>query len=111
MGLQFGTQQLMGAARFLGTTGDSSVTPQYRYGGITATARSGVGVYTATLSPGNDIAETIVGLTVEGVAPGMFVQFNWASDLLINILGFTATATPGDPPAIHVAMTKVRTLG
>ena len=114
MGLHVGTDQLVAAARVNGANGDSSTTPFYRLGLCTATARSGAGVYTLTLggsAQGLDIAETLVSLAAEAAAPGVFMQFNWASDFVLNVLGFTASAAAGDVTAWHAQLRRVRLLG
>lgn len=114
MGLHVGTDQLAAAARVNGATGDSSTTPFFRLGLCTATARSGAGVYTLTLGGGTqglDIAETLVSIQVEAAAPGVFAQYNWASDFVLNVLSFTATAAAGDATAWLAQLRRVRLLG
>lgn len=91
---QTGLDQLYGACQVAGATGLS--TPAgggWRAGNISATARSGAGVYTVTLTPGLDPNEALVGanLNLAGAAAEDIYAFQ-TSDTNIAVTTFAAGA-------------------
>lgn len=91
--------QLYGACSVTGATGasDAGVGAQFREGRITATARSGAGVYTATMSPGVDVGESIVQVQLHkaGVAAETIYAFQ-TSDTNIAVTTFNAAGAAAD---------------
>lgn len=98
---------MVGAARVIGATGSSTPTNGFREGVVSATARTGAGVYTATLSPGADIQECVFRTSPQSGAGNSNVQVAPTSDVLLDITAFVAAVATDIN--FYLTIQKVRT--